>query len=816
MIYRIARTSPYLTGQTRIDIILNDDAQNSIQTEGLYVVPLSDSIACNEEWQKDCLCRSHNDNVRFLYRATQGDFFNDVSQLDITLWQYEKEVDGIVADLQHRLIDTTMLMGVKRMRYSQYNKQFSYLCPIWVTNEADVDDLVFHICIRESGQDTTRVEKVFALNDNICNYLKGWLDGVNEEVININFDRDSIYIKGIEAETGTFQTKDVSYELPNILSRERPMMETDTLFANLLRNNGIVAQQMLNLNFVFNMEDLVPASMANEMYGKQWNVYVEVWNTDGKIDTKDLYTNYTFIPSFVIGNDTDINTGGWFSDSANVLDYLDDDKAIQLIYENKFSQPLFHWSLVDNPGMTFNFYNGFSPYVDYSNEFVEELPEIGFEDSNIQVEGRYYDQPDMTHKEYDVSYNNCNWCRLIDASTWAFPEFDISNLLNQDSSNFTALGPSGGIVWVNDNKFNTSSYNPAPVFDSSHNGCNIHANIVFNNHAWQPASFNDSFNPSDPYSIEYVYDFHNALPSVFPAGQVCMYIEGSVDNNVEEFYITLCILHGRESFATAASLASFDTGLINIGDPKNNIVKILLEYIQQFLKCWEPPFKIEFTDTIIPCRVEGPVLDTKEIGWKKQDGDVFSYIYRYGGSLMPQFISLDDAYRQNKMWKRKYWTDSQVWSDEVQVYNRLLQTGYDPFYPSINYFSLEEIKERYDELVDLGDVVSFDLCWFDQSSNICLVTNGNIDVTKQGPLDDADQQMIKACIMQMQISGLIDVVGHMVWDLNGEFNEISEFTYPIPILADAFDSFYNIDIHFDYASNDNIIDIIYNITYKLK
>ena len=411
MIYQLAKTTPLLTGQVKMNLIMNGNKVSDIQ-----YVPISNHIAFNYNNPVDVLNYSHGDNVKMLYNKISDDFFSDIHDPQLTVKQLHR-YDTLLDDTH----ENTYEMGMKRLEYQRYNKQFEFFCPVWCDDVNDLKRIRFVINLANS-HGRIMYSKDITFDTKIYNYLRGIYDSLNFDtstttenldLVYINIDEMQSHIKGLNVESGTLQTIDTSYIVNNLLYQERPVLETDNMIVNLFSNNKTICTQIFNFNFVFNLEDFIPLNLLKNFISERINVYVDVYSVYGtnktKCKVKDFYTNYEFIPKY------DINTGK-YSNTANVLDYLQDNKAVELVNKNKLVQSTFHWVLQNNRNSIFNLYNGFSPLNNGKNV----------------CSGISNDAPDMFTDVFDENKNPLGIFKLTDLSSDSISNLEFVNRLNGD------------------------------------------------------------------------------------------------------------------------------------------------------------------------------------------------------------------------------------------------------------------------------------------------------------------------------------------------------------------------------------------------
>lgn len=326
---------------------------NGNKVVDLQYVPISNYIPFAYNNPIDVLNYTHGENVKKLYSKISDYFFKEVVNPTLSTKQLHR-YDTLVDDTH----ENTYEMGMKRIEYKRYKKQFEFFCPVWCDNADEFKQLRFIINL-ENRNGRTIYSKEITFDDNIKKYINKihedlGIQGLNNNLLYVNFQEMLSHIKGLNVKNGKVQTIDTSYIVNNLLYQERPVLETDNMLVNLFNAHNTIATQIFNFNFVFDLTDFMPISLINDFLLERINVYVDVYKGYEKVKEKDLYSNYDNIPRY------DIYTGEYNS-SHNVLDYLMEYKSTELITKNKLSQGTFHWCLQNNDNAVFNLYNGFAP-----------------------------------------------------------------------------------------------------------------------------------------------------------------------------------------------------------------------------------------------------------------------------------------------------------------------------------------------------------------------------------------------------------------------------------------------------------------------
>jgi len=694
MRYQLMHTSPYLGGQIRWDIPLYyhyTDGEHHMDTPEVHIVPLNDDITYNEASDRVCLEHSHLDNIKCLYDTIGDDMYSAVGEYTGMHWIYNS---GHLVDPYSHMF----MMGARRMRYQRYNKQFSFLCPLWISEETDPTKLLFELSVRIKGKERDHIALcAFPLSDALCHYMKEYLykssryaepdptgadpgyQGVSSELFNIKFDPDQAYISGVEVNTGRYAVHDVSYIIPTLLSRQVPMMEFDNMLLANFKENRMIAQQLINLNFVFGPEDI--SFILNEkLEGAVVGFTIRTYYDGVELPLKDLYTNYTDIPIFR----SDLNQ---LSNSGNVCDYIGDNKIIDYVYTNKFTQPIFHWSMVENPGYVYNFYDGFAP------AFMDTTGQL------YRIEGRYYDQADISQTEVTPYNNGSYWCRFTDIT--GLSAGNIIALIDNNLNFYSRLiiNMDTRIIYLNNNRYDASRI-PEQILNDL-------IGMLDGKDLYIGSFLVDTTVYSGAHDREVVYD----------------------DMVLVQFY---------NDTRQDTSLRYYASALTN--DPSASDRNTILDFLRALPDAWIPPYRINFIASTTVSTVP-PVSDKHPTEYNMyKDNTYRGYVLRYTGQLCPLFIDPDDDTFYNHPYRYIQWSD--ITDTNVQEYSTLLKTGYNPTYPSIGYYAFD-----VDDPVETDSIIrpqwytssgwEGDVVWKNDSSIMVfperwVVSVDNYDISQNG------------------------------------------------------------------------------------
>lgn len=417
MIYQLAKTSPLITGQIKLDLITDTFENDSrIYVNDLMVTPIADNIF--SEIKLNQKNNTHLWNIRELYDRIKGTFFQSYSN--------RTDLSGKYLYIGNdEPIDTTYMMGSRRSKTSRFGKSFEYLLPLYVDNPNDVIDENGNLKIRfdfvvkstrQNNKDKEILRQTIVLDDTIKKYLIDYFKNVDNDLMYISYGDDGknqlATIHGIKLTSGQDMTTTMSTMVPDMISTERTMYQFDNMILDKFAKNEMIAHQILNLCFHFNFDDIITKEYRKSMLFDRFNVYVDCLTpyhetVNGEdvvkyrsVEIRDIYSNYDKIDAFRIDYQGFNNLE--YSDELNVFDYLKDDRCVKLMHTNKMMQSVFHFSYYDNDKIMFNLYNGFSPYISDENG------------NNVQIQGLYCNQPDILVREYSKYKRNTEFISFHD------------------------------------------------------------------------------------------------------------------------------------------------------------------------------------------------------------------------------------------------------------------------------------------------------------------------------------------------------------------------------------------------------------------
>lgn len=719
MIYQLARTSPLISGQVKMNMIMQ--GENVVD---LQYTPISNNISFKYSNPVDVLNYTHGENIKRLYNQISDVFYSEVTNPELSLKTLHR-YDTLIDDTH----DNTYEMGMKRLEYQRYKKQFEFFCPFWCNNPKDLLNVKFVINLQNKNG---RIMYSKAINfsnkireyiNNIYPSIKGTNDLNLEELLFINFNKMQSYIKGINIDKGVMQTVDTSYIVNNLLYIERPVLETDNMLVNLFSTNKLVCPQLFNFNFVFDLDDFLPISFLNELILEKVNVFVDIYLGDEKCPMKDFYTNYEFIPKYDIYEGRYLEPDKLNPDKNNVLSYLQDYKALSLINKNKLSQGTFHWVLLNNQNSIFNLYNGFSPLYKgepYCNAISNDAPDLMTDEFNM------YKNPFGVFKYKNITEINevIDFYDEIKADENYFT-FDFSNLDKNEYQFF------GNILIQNSKVLKLKEKNDIKKLKTA---------IFLYNSSFTSSKILNIFKTNE-IKITGVLNLGEPSKNAF----LGYYIEN------DAIYVFLLIKDSISTIDDSVKQISCFSGLFNLIYEellKNNKLNSIdssselrdiydnLNYVSEVLKCAELPRDILFDNSVYSVHASSPSIQSQEVELYKTER--FSELYRYDSNIIPMFIDLDDKnFFNNTYWCKQY--DKTIFQqlsktndrdiDNIATYVKFAMDKYSPVYKSIGYYVLNDTPIDYNNyyLNEKGYDYNKEISWYKANSMIYLPSVINIE-----------------------------------------------------------------------------------------
>ena len=581
--FQLYRTNPLLSGQLKWDIVV-ESLQGNLYVSDFHLTPISENVSHTYKSDEYLVKNSHQDNVKEYYRTHKGEFYSNAIKSEFEHnWPMICK-SGKYLDAYSNIYDR----GCRRTKhYSKYKKQFEFLCPLWI--EHLNGDLRFNITVMYANSNSVIASKTLkiskgSLSDFHNEFVDYYMDYMaytktdigNDDLINIKLKDHTANITGLNALTGRIDTKTIQSLVENLMSRERPLIESDSMLINAFSDNYMICTQLQNFNLCFSLDDIMSNRIIKLMTGEDVKIVVDAYVGDKLLDKRDFYTEYEFIDREVLSSNENL------TERRNALDYLHDFECVELIDKNKFCQSICHWSLNENNDYIFNVYDGFSGiYIDSNKDgtFKE------YENSH-----QYGLAPNTQIENYSKSANNIGWINVYELNNWnAFYKY----------------------------------YNEPDKYKT--NGSFIDENIRFIN-----GIVYDTI--KDCSEIKNTY-----IVGAVAVGNVFSNIISTLRNNLIEINEKLYLYKISEDLLMIISKDFDSLTYKNFNNAINSVDSedILLKDLKTLLGGMISPTMLVFNESIKYSKANSPSSFTDEITYFKDRH--YNYLFRYDGKIKPTF-----------------------------------------------------------------------------------------------------------------------------------------------------------------------------------
>lgn len=733
------------------DLILESDGSNLFVSD-FKITPISKEIPFNIADSYPLLNYPHQYNIKKFYEKTRGYFYT--SNL-IPQFNHNWPIVGDQKKLDSH--DGSFEMGGSRGRRNEHTKQFEFFVPVWIEDLSQ--PISFTINIYNNRRTTSSLPMssrtltlepfgdAYTFHNRFVKYFSEYIDyiGLNSsnnrfgdsltgsDVININLRDQKSKVVGVNVETGNVVSKDNNHLPVNLLYRERPLMEADDMICRSFKDNSLIIRQLFNFNLCFNVEDLMTSYISKQLVGEDLYFEVLVGVGGNPVELRDFWYNYEFIEKECT-HSSDIKQ--------NVLDYMSDHKCIDLISSNKFSPSIVHWSLEDNNDYIFNVYNGFGGFY------------IDVDGKTRNIYRRYGSFPNLINSNYTAAQNNIGWCNHWEG---LMNMEDLSEFINNTISYVDRFSEIGG-PWMNGVKyeFNQSlrkGDKKTSVFAST-----------FDNEAWRVLfTMYSQYLKNENLFIIPIADLSN---------EVLLFVAGRTYNDITYKNVK-------------DVLSSLDPKSLSINDSN------LLNYISSVIE----PTTYKFNKGVYIDKAPSPSVKSSEITYFKNDENESIYIDRYDGKIRPTFIDPSHDSRFNYLYTKKiYGKDDFKLDKPASIYSLYSSSGFEPLFPSIEYCSIESVRQNYEDYRGVVGEELLEVKWFNWSHYIELAPEINLTCRKSG--DDRSKELDDLILDELAV----------IYKFEDRRDPRLKYIYGL----------YNTYSDFDYIDKKSHNDYIYTVKLTLK
>ena len=757
--FQLYRTNVLLGGQVKLDLVI-DSFENELLISDFNLSPISPNISEIHDFNEYIIKNSHQDNIKKFYNLYKGEFYSEsLNQNFYSNWPTICD-EGELIDAYSNIYDR----GCKRANsFYKYNKQFEFLCPLWLEHlDLNEKDLSFVISVKYVNSDEVLSSKKLSFlhsdseyHKNVIKYFKEYI-----EYAGISSGNDNVINVVFKENTANITGLNVSsgiFETKPIISLINNLTNRER---TLLETDGIITNSFKDNSMIcsqlfnFNLCFNVEDILTKKILDNIISHEIKI-SVDAYIGDELLEKKDFYTEYDFIDRKIHNIDNRKYKDRNNVLDYLYDFNNIDLLNVNKYCKSICHWSLYNNNDYIFNVYDGFSGLYHDGDKL--------FENSH-----QYELTPDISNDQYNRTQNNVGWINTYAISNWL--NFNKYVELSDTNKKFGSF-----IDNKNTNFINGLQYKAIP---DDLNGLYLIGMIVENTLMSTIKSY--FANNSD---FECIYDDNSSTRSIL-----------YVLKQDKDFICFITNDKDNMTFKKFKRILEENTDNVENEDIKHYLSKIK-ELMTQII---DPTF-IQINSSVKYAFADSPSNDTREIVYFK-DNTAHNYVFRYDGKIKPTFVD-----NTSTLYYKDYVSDSKDNSKfKDTVYRNYVITGYEPSYPSIYYCVIKKLTAddwRYDKLPkinvsEFSEEVSIcndiEYTWFDDNKYMLLYSELSFEyINKKSEGLKTMNEIIDICISKYYNTEDKEKIKHIR-------------------------SLYEFKNSWDYFSETNIDDYIYNINLKLK
>lgn len=725
---------------------------NSLCVNDFHLSPISHNTPYTHKSDEYLILNSHQDNVKKYFSENKGNFYKENINSEFT-HNYP-----IICDNDNDVIDcysNIYDMGCKRAKqYNIYKKQFEFFCPLWLEHIPTDSTLKFKIDIKNTDNTILSSNTLVLDNTNISNkYHKKFVTYFNNYIKDSGLDQGSDDLINIKFDKNTATI--TGLDLTSGLFKTKNI--EDIVYNITSRERPLMeVDDMLIRSFENN--NLICKQLFN------FNLCFNLEDIFSKNIAKLLYSNQVIISVTAYINDTELELKDFYTDYEYIRKQVYGDTT------KEYTENVLDY-LKDNEYIEFINKNKFCQSIchwslcennDYIFNVYEGFSGLYIEDGEIyENEHQYGNAPNTLIEKFDKSRNTAGWISVKTVNEWS--DF-YKYILATDTYKTEGTYINSETKYINNIKYGYSYKPENDDTDMYLIGLVVtKSNILIN--------INQVINESDKIQLGndiIIYKIKNLM----------MLITSDINN---------------------LSFAAFFKKLNNY--IPNNSTNADLTELYKIMKSMIPPSLITFNKSLLYSISNTKFFNSTEIDYLKND-KFYNYILRYDGKIKPSFGT-----NNYTLYYKDY-----ISSDKLKksIYGKYSILNYEPLYPSIGYCAIKKINNddwNYNEIPSV--VVSnfsendkqciykynIETKWY--NNNKVLVLNPEINFTYI-TLDSESDKITLDEIIQAHIKKYYNITD----------NDKDKYEY--------IRNLYTYENKWDYISDTDITNYIYNITLKLK
>lgn len=720
--YQLYRTNVKLGGQVKWDLKI-ESIDDDLYISDFKLSPISDYVAFNRYEVGDYINYSILENLKAYHKKISGSFYQEC--IDPTLSTLEPYmISGDEERSQYKDMHNSVYeMGLKRANYSVHGKQFEFLCPVWL--ESTPNEMFFVLKMRTPDKDgiwrdickktVHLIQQESSTQTYHEKFSKRFVEYLNtispdNNCIKVDLQNQEAYITGIDTSTGLIKTTSLLNLPKNLIRQERLMMDFDNLLLQEYENRNMIVKQLINFNFIFDLDEIVPASLRASVLGQDVTIGFDIVVDGQTLEKRDMDCRYDYIPCINSdGSDSDINVYREICDNLNV----------DLTTTNRIQPSITHWSLADQEDYIFNLYPGYGGIIDVADP---NDTSAGPDYKKLKkVYGNAADTfVDPTNSVEAKQSNSTNWI------WWAQEEITNVARVNQMKKKEASYYEQGGelLEWVH------NIHHKQRILLNEKSDAPVHIVFIKYNANKCSESLRNMLASRTTEGDGVLYELSDDSTIYFSGNRFF----NNRSNINQSSVIVILVNSNALQWASFIKFKKIIDDYINSGWHP-----VWMKQLQKWMNETIHPDMYRLDDILGYMRADGPALYSTEVQHYKTSSQP-EYLLRYDGKIKPAMMSIAD--HPGPLFTKEIILKSDLADSVYSEYNPY---GYEKKYPSIGYYSferhdLQEIDGKM--LLDKSDpstIIDFpyEYKWFNESNCIYVQPSETLYISTTNDKDDS-------------------------------------------------------------------------------
>ena len=323
---QLRRTLTKLGGNMQLDMIINVNGKQNAYVQQAHLRPISPLVNYVPIVDERIMDRPHHMNIKRFYEKTRSQFYDQIIDPKLASDWPMMISHAEMNNLKYiKTFDDTYHAGCQRMPHKLYGCTHEILVPVWLDWARGIR---FNIYIDNVGGTGVNAKKfildispeyLYGLNtygeyklnrsetfhNDFVKYMLDYFDyaGIStgcHDVININLSQNYATVRGLQVENGNINIRQNFNIARNLIYRERPLLEANSLLTNSLQDYKMIVTQLINFNICFNIHELLRATHLDIDAGFRSAARYKIWVTTEALHAKkDVKLDYHNDPDWL-------------------------------------------------------------------------------------------------------------------------------------------------------------------------------------------------------------------------------------------------------------------------------------------------------------------------------------------------------------------------------------------------------------------------------------------------------------------------------------------------------------------------------------